>query len=54
MRNDIKIDFLTSVDIVEIVECGGVILDVFKGFFCPNLEYNHYTVFATDMFDKRS
>ena len=53
MRNGIIIDTLTSVDIVEIVKCGGVILEVFEGFFCHNLEYNPYTEFVTDMFEKR-
>ena len=53
MRNGIIIDILTSVDIVEIVKCGGVILEVFEGFFCHNLEYNPYTEFVTDMFQKR-
>ena len=53
MRNGIIIDTLTSVDIVEIVKCGGVILEVFEGFFCHNLEYNPYTEFVTDMFRKR-
>ena len=32
MRNG-KLDILTSVDIVEIVENGGVILEVYEGFF---------------------
>ena len=53
MRNGIIIDTLTSVDIVEIVKCGGVILEVFEGFFCHSLEYNPYTEFVTDMFEKR-
>ena len=53
MRNGIIIDTLTSIDIVEIVKCGGVILEVFEGFFCHNLEYNPYTEFVTDMFEKR-
>ena len=53
MRNDIIIDTLTTVDIVEKVKCGGVILEVFEGFFCHNLEYNPYTEFVTDMFGKR-
>ena len=53
MRNGIIIDTLTSVDIVEIVKCGGVILEVFEGFFCHNLEFNPYTDFVTDMFQKR-
>ena len=53
MINGIIIDTLTSVDIVEIVKCGGVILDVYEGFFCHNLEFNPYTEFVTDMFNKR-
>ena len=38
MRNGIIIDILTSVDNVEIVKCGGVILEVFEGVLCHNLE----------------
>ena len=53
MRNGIIIDTLTNVDIVEIVKYGGVILEVYEGFFCHNLEYNPYTEFVTDMFQKR-
>ena len=53
MRNGIIIDILTSVDIVEIVKCGGIILEIFEGFFCHNLEYNAYKEFVTDMFEKR-
>ena len=37
MRNGIITDTLTSVDIVEIVEHGGIILEVLQGFFCHNL-----------------
>ena len=53
LRNGIIIDTLTSVDIVEIVKYGGVILEVFERFFCHNLEYNPYTEVVTDMFEKR-
>ena len=53
IRNGIKIDTLTSVDIVEIVKFGGTILEVFEAFFCHNLECNPYTEFVTDMFEKR-
>ena len=53
MRNGIIIDTLTSVDIVEIVKYGGEILEVYEGFFCYNLEFNPYTEFVTDMFQKR-
>ena len=52
-RNGIIIDTLTSVDIVEIVKCGGEILEVYEGFFSHNLEFNPYTEFVTDMFEKR-
>ena len=53
MRNGTVVDNLTSVDIVEIVKCGGVILEVYEGFFCRNLEYILYTGFITAMFKKR-
>ena len=53
MRNGIIIDTLASVDIVEIVKYGGKVLEVYEGFFCYNLEYNPYTEFVTDMFQKR-
>ena len=53
MRNGIIIDTLTSVDIVEIVKCGGVILEVYEGLFCHNLNFNPYTEFVTDMFEKK-
>ena len=53
MRNGITIDILTSVDIVEIVKFGGIILEPFEGFYCKNVDYNPYTEFVTDMFEKR-
>ena len=53
MRDGMIIDTLTSVDIVGIVKNRGIILEVFEGFFCHNLEYNPYTEFVTDMFEKR-
>ena len=53
IRNGIVVDTLTSVDIVEIVKCGGINLEVFERFFCHNLEYNPYTEFVTDMSEKR-
>ena len=52
MKNAIIIDALTGVDIVKIVKSGGIILEVFEGFFCHNLEHNTYTEFVTDMFEK--
>ena len=53
MRNDIIVDTLTRSDIVELVECGGMILQVFEGFFCHNLDYNPYTELVTDVFEKK-
>ena len=53
MRNGKIIDTLTSVDIVEVVKCGGVILEVFEGSFCHNLNFNPYTEFVTDMIERR-
>ena len=53
MRDGFIIDRLTSVDTVEIVICGGNILEVFEGFFCHILEYNSYTQIVTNMFEKR-
>ena len=52
-ENGTKIDTLTCVDIVEIVKCGGNILEVFEFFLCHNLEKNRYTEFVSDMFEKR-
>ena len=53
MRNGIIVDTLTSVDFVETVKNGGIILEVFEGFFCHNVEYNPYIEFVTDLFEKR-
>ena len=52
-RNGIIIDASTSVDNVEKLKYGGVILDVNEGFFCHDLKYNPYTEFVTDKFEKR-
>ena len=53
MKNGVIIDTLTNVDIVEIIKCGCILLEVLEGFFCHNLESNHYTEVVTDMFEKR-
>ena len=53
MGSGIIIDTLTCVDFVEKVKSAGVCLEVFEGFFCHNLEYNPYTEFVTDMFEKK-
>ena len=37
-RKSIIVDTLPSVDIVEIMKCGGIILEVFEGYLCHNLE----------------
>ena len=47
MRNGIILDTLASVDIVEVVKCEGVVLEIYEGFFCHNLEYNAYTEIVT-------
>ena len=53
MRNGTIIGTLTSIDTVKIVKCGAVILEIYEGFFCHNLEYNPYTEMVTDMFKNR-
>ena len=50
LKNGIIKDTLKRVDIVEIVNYGGIILEVFERFFCHNLVYNLYTEFLTDVF----
>ena len=54
MRHGLIKDTLTSFDIVEIVKCGGIILEVFEGFFCHDLDYNPYTELVIDMFEERN
>ena len=54
MRKSIIINTLTSVDIVEIVECGGVIMEVLEVFFRHNLELNPYTESFNVMFENRN
>ena len=53
MRNGIIKDTLSSLDIVETVKCGGIILEVSEGFFCHKLKFNPYAEFVTNMFEKR-
>ena len=53
MRKGKILDFLTSVDIVEVVKYGGYILKVIEGSRCHNQKYNPYTEFVTEMFEKR-
>ena len=54
MRSGIIKDTLSSVEIVEIVKYGCINLEVIGGIFCLDLEYNPYTEFVTDMFEKRN
>ena len=51
-RNSIIIDTLNSVDILEIVKCNGVILEVSEGFFCQILRCVSYTDFVSDIFSR--
>ena len=53
MSNGVIIDTLANVDFVGIVTGRGVVLEAIEGFFCHTLEYNPYTGFVTDMFEKR-
>ena len=53
-RNGVIISTLTSVDIIQIVKTGGVILKVYEGFFCESLEYNPYKDLVHDMCNKRN
>ena len=50
-RESIIVDTWISVDIVETIKF--IVFEVFEGFFCHNLEYNHDTEFVTDMFEKK-
>ena len=52
-RNGIILDTLTSVDIVEIVKCGGIILEFYERFFCHDQKNNTFTEFVTDIFEKK-
>ena len=44
---------MTTIETVEIVKCGGKIMELYEAFFNHNLGYNPYTEFVTDMFEKR-
>ena len=44
---------MTSVVFVEQVKCGSIILEVFEGFYCHNLEYNPYTELVAMMFERK-
>ena len=52
-RNGYIGQYLTSVDIEEIVTVGGVIEEVLEGFVCVNLDYNPFENIVHDMKPKR-
>ena len=52
-RNVDIIVTLNAVDIVEIIKCGGVVLEVYEGFICHNMQNRPYTEFVNDMVGKR-
>ena len=53
-RNGVIIATLTSIDIIEIVKTGGVILKVYEGFFCESLDFNPYSNFVLDTHNMRN
>ena len=52
-RNGNFKDSLHSVDTIEIVKVGGVVLEVCEKFFCYNLQFNSYVKFVNNMVAKR-
>ena len=44
---------MDSVDIVGIVKCGGVDLELFENFFRHNMQYKPHTEFLNDLVAKR-
>ena len=54
MRNGRVIDTLTNIDRIERVKCGGIVLQLYEGFFCHNLECSPHTEFVTEKFRKRT
>ena len=53
-RNGDIIDYVTSVDLEEIVRIGGLVLKFYEGFICDNLEFNPFSNFIIDMTAKRN
>ena len=51
-RGGIVIDTKKFIDIVEIVNCEGVVLEVYEGFFCYIVQFNPYVDFVNEMFGK--
>ena len=52
-RNGVIFDTLISQDIIQVVICGGVLLEVYEGFFWHNMQHIPYTEFVKDMVSKR-
>ena len=46
MRKSLLTDSLNIVGILEIVECGGIILEIVEGFFCDDLDYKLFRDFV--------
>ena len=53
-KNGDIIDYVTSVDLEEIVRIGGFVLEFYEGFICDNLEFNPFYNFIIDMTAKRN
>ena len=52
-RRGVIIGTLNSVDVVEIVECGGNIWEIYEGFLCHILQYVSYTESLNEMVAER-
>ena len=51
-RGGIVSDTIEFIDSVEIVNCEGVVLEVYEGFFRYAVQFNPYVDFVNDMFGK--
>ena len=52
-RRGVIVNTLSSVDTVELANCGGVVLEVTEGFLCHNKQKNPFPYFVNDMVVKR-
>ena len=53
-RNGDITQYLTSVDIEQVVRIGGIIKEFYEGFTCDNLDYNPFKEYVLDMTTKRN
>ena len=53
-RNGDITQYLTSVDIEQVVRIGGIIKEFYEGFTCDNLDYNPFKEYVLDVTTKRS